>query len=55
MTAQSTITVGALAGDPAICHAFFTRHGGVSSGLYGILIFAVLAVFLAGLMVGRTP
>jgi K+-transporting ATPase ATPase A chain len=29
--------------------------GGVGSGLYGILIFAVLAVFLAGLMVGRTP
>lgn len=30
-------------------------YGGVGSGLYGILIFAVLAVFLAGLMVGRTP
>ncbi len=29
--------------------------GGVGSGLYGILVFAVLAVFLAGLMVGRTP
>ncbi|HWC99508.1 MAG TPA: potassium-transporting ATPase subunit KdpA [Candidatus Sulfopaludibacter sp.] len=29
--------------------------GGVGSGLYGILLFAVLAVFLAGLMVGRTP
>ncbi len=29
--------------------------GGAGSGLYGILIFAVLAVFLAGLMVGRTP
>lgn len=29
--------------------------GGVGSGLYGILIFAILAVFLAGLMVGRTP
>jgi K+-transporting ATPase ATPase A chain len=29
--------------------------GGVGSGLYGILIFAVLAVFIAGLMVGRTP
>ena len=29
--------------------------GGVGSGLYGILIFAVLAVFVAGLMVGRTP
>ncbi|MEQ6292223.1 potassium-transporting ATPase subunit KdpA [Vogesella sp. GCM10023246] len=29
--------------------------GGVGSGLYGMLIFAVLAVFIAGLMVGRTP
>jgi potassium-transporting ATPase potassium-binding subunit len=29
--------------------------GGVGSGLYGILIFAILAVFIAGLMIGRTP
>ncbi len=29
--------------------------GGVGSGLYGMLFFALLAVFLAGLMVGRTP
>ena len=29
--------------------------GGVGSGLYGILVYAVLAVFIAGLMVGRTP
>jgi K+-transporting ATPase ATPase A chain len=29
--------------------------GGVGSGLYGILIFAIVAVFIAGLMVGRTP
>jgi K+-transporting ATPase ATPase A chain len=29
--------------------------GGVGSGLYGMLIFIILAVFLAGLMVGRTP
>ena len=29
--------------------------GGVGSGLYGILLFALLAVFIAGLMVGRTP
>lgn len=29
--------------------------GGVGSGLYGLLVLAVLAVFLAGLMVGRTP
>ena len=29
--------------------------GGVGAGLYGMLLFAVLAVFIAGLMVGRTP
>ena len=29
--------------------------GGVGSGLYGMLIFALVAVFIAGLMVGRTP
>jgi K+-transporting ATPase ATPase A chain len=29
--------------------------GGVGSGLYGMLIFVVLSVFIAGLMVGRTP
>ncbi len=29
--------------------------GGVGSGLYGFLLFAVIAVFVAGLMVGRTP
>jgi K+-transporting ATPase ATPase A chain len=29
--------------------------GGVGSGLYGMLMFAILAVFLSGLMVGRTP
>jgi potassium-transporting ATPase potassium-binding subunit len=30
-------------------------YGGVGSGLYGMLLFAITAVFLAGLMVGRTP
>jgi K+-transporting ATPase ATPase A chain len=30
-------------------------YGGVGSGLYGLLIFAIIAVFVAGLMVGRTP
>jgi K+-transporting ATPase ATPase A chain len=30
-------------------------YGGVGSGLYGMLIFAVVAVFVGGLMVGRTP
>ena len=29
--------------------------GGVGAGMYGILIFVVLSVFIAGLMVGRTP
>jgi K+-transporting ATPase ATPase A chain len=29
--------------------------GGVGTGLYGMLIFAMLAVFIAGLMIGRTP
>ncbi len=29
--------------------------GGVGAGLYGVLVFAILAVFIAGLMVGRTP
>lgn len=29
--------------------------GGVGSGLYGMVVFAILAVFVAGLMVGRTP
>ena len=30
-------------------------YGGVGSGLYGMLMFAIVAVFVAGLMVGRTP
>jgi K+-transporting ATPase ATPase A chain len=30
-------------------------YGGVGSGLYGMLVFALIAVFVAGLMVGRTP
>jgi potassium-transporting ATPase potassium-binding subunit len=30
-------------------------YGGVGSGLYGMLAFAIIAVFVAGLMVGRTP
>ncbi len=30
-------------------------YGGVGSGLYGMLIFAILAVFICGLMIGRTP
>jgi K+-transporting ATPase ATPase A chain len=30
-------------------------YGGVGSGLYGLILFAIVAVFVAGLMVGRTP
>jgi K+-transporting ATPase ATPase A chain len=30
-------------------------YGGVGSGMYGMLVFALLAVFVAGLMIGRTP
>jgi K+-transporting ATPase ATPase A chain len=29
--------------------------GGVGAGLYGMLVFVIVAVFIAGLMVGRTP
>ena len=29
--------------------------GGTGAGLYGILLYCILAVFIAGLMVGRTP
>ena len=29
--------------------------GGTGTGLYGMLIFAILAVFISGLMIGRTP
>jgi K+-transporting ATPase ATPase A chain len=32
-----------------------TIFGGVGSGMYGVLIYIILAVFIAGLMVGRTP
>jgi potassium-transporting ATPase potassium-binding subunit len=32
-----------------------TIFGGVGSGLYGMLVFVIVAVFIAGLMVGRTP
>ena len=30
-------------------------YGGVGSGLYGMLMFAIIAVFVTGLMVDRTP
>ncbi len=67
----SAITTAASCGAVNAMHASFTPlggavplllmqlgevvFGGVGSGLYGMLIFAVLAVFLAGLMIGRTP
>jgi len=35
-----------------VCEVVF---GGVGSGLYGIIVFIILSVFIAGLMVGRTP
>src|SRR6478735_3425801 len=35
-----------------LCEVVF---GGVGAGLYGVFVFVVLAVFIAGLMVGRTP
>ncbi|MBM4202284.1 MAG: potassium-transporting ATPase subunit A, partial [Gammaproteobacteria bacterium] len=30
-------------------------YGGIGSGLYGMIVFAIVAVFVAGLMIGRTP
>ncbi|QZA79488.1 potassium-transporting ATPase subunit KdpA [Deefgea tanakiae] len=67
----ATITTAASCGAVNAMHASFTPiggmvptllmqlgevvFGGVGSGLYGMLVFAILAVFIAGLMVGRTP
>jgi K+-transporting ATPase ATPase A chain len=46
-----------LGGGVPLLHILFgeVTPGGVGTGLYGILVIAVVAVFLAGLMVGRTP
>ncbi len=46
-----------LGGATALLNIMFGEvdPGGTGSGLYGMLIFALLAVFIAGLMVGRTP
>ncbi len=46
-----------LAGGMAMLNIAFGEvvFGGVGSGFFGIIIFAILAVFIAGLMVGRTP
>jgi potassium-transporting ATPase potassium-binding subunit len=67
----ATITTGASCGAVNAMHDSFTPlggliplfniqlgevvFGGVGAGLYGMLIFVILAVFLTGLMVGRTP
>jgi len=46
-----------LAGGTALVNMMYgeVSPGGTGSGLFGMLIFALLAVFIAGLMVGRTP
>lgn len=70
-TLFATITTGASCGAVNSMHDSYTPlgglvllfniltgeviFGGVGAGLYGMLLFAVLAVFIAGLMVGRTP
>ena len=67
----ATITTAASCGAVNAMHGSFTPlgglvpmwliqlgeviFGGVGSGLYGMLIFAIVAVFVAGLMIGRTP
>jgi len=67
----ATVTTGASCGAVNAMHDSFTPlgglvplfnmqlgevvFGGVGAGLYGILVYAVIAVFIAGLMVGRTP
>jgi K+-transporting ATPase ATPase A chain len=67
----ATITTGASCGAVNSMHDSYTPlgglvplaniqlgevvFGGVGAGLYGMLVFALLAVFIAGLMVGRTP
>ncbi len=70
-TLFATVTTGASCGAVNSMHDSYTPvgglvplfnimtgeviFGGVGSGLYGMLMFAVIAVFIAGLMVGRTP
>ncbi|MFO0898228.1 MAG: potassium-transporting ATPase subunit KdpA [Pirellulales bacterium] len=67
----ATVTTGASCGAVNSMHDSFTPlgglvplvnillgeviFGGVGAGLYGMLVFVILAVFIAGLMVGRTP
>ena len=70
-TLFATVTTGASCGAVNSMHDSYTPiggmvplfnmmtseviFGGVGAGLYGMLIYAILAVFIAGLMVGRTP
>jgi K+-transporting ATPase ATPase A chain len=54
----SVVTTAASCGAVNAMHDSFTALGvigGVGAGIYGFLLFAILAVFVAGLMVGRTP
>jgi K+-transporting ATPase ATPase A chain len=67
----ATVTTGASCGAVSSMHDSFTPlgglvplfnmqlgevvFGGVGAGMYGMLVYVILAVFLAGLMVGRTP
>lgn len=55
--AQMHDSLSPLAGMVALTNMMLGEiiFGGVGSGLYGILLFAILTVFIAGLMVGRTP
>ena len=58
--ARSTACTTASRRSAAWCRCSTSRlgeviFGGVGAGLYGMLLFAILAVFIAGLMVGRTP
>ncbi|MBV8933290.1 MAG: potassium-transporting ATPase subunit A, partial [Kutzneria sp.] len=50
-------SLSGLGGGGAMLNMLFSEisPGGVGTGIYSILVFAVVAVFLAGLMVGRTP
>ena len=60
VAARSTPGTTALFPSPAWCRMLnmmtdIVIFGGVGAGLYGLLIYCILAVFIAGLMVGRTP
>jgi K+-transporting ATPase ATPase A chain len=48
-------TGGGVAVPLALMSSGEVAYGGVGSGLYGMLLFVIVAVFIAGLMIGRTP